>query len=37
VKPLLQLLGEAEAAAEKNDIKAVKQVLAKLRKRLSGA
>lgn len=37
VKPLLQLLGEAEAAAEKNDINAVKQVLAKFRKRLSGA
>jgi hypothetical protein len=36
VKSLLKLLDEAEAAAEKNDIKAVQQVLAKFRKRLSG-
>jgi len=34
---LLKLLDEAEAAAKKNDIKAVQQVLAKFRKRLSGA
>jgi hypothetical protein len=37
VKPLLKVLDKAEAAAKKNDMKAVKQVLAKFRKRLSGA
>lgn len=37
VKPLLKLLDQADAAANKNDIKAVKQVLVKLRKSLLGA
>jgi hypothetical protein len=35
VKSLLKLLGEAEAAANKNYIKGVKQVLAKCRKYVS--
>ena len=35
VKSLLKLLDEAEAAANKNDIKGVKQVLAKCRKYVS--
>jgi hypothetical protein len=36
VKSLLKLLGEAEAAAEKNDINLVKKALVKCRKFVSG-